>query len=139
MNAVDTNVLVYSLDDLDRVKRAKAQALLRRLRKIRGQTLLLWQVAGEFLRQLRSWEDQRIITRPKSIRLLSLYRRYFPLTLPAETVLDRAVDLAGRYSLSHWDSMLIAACLEAGVDTLYTEDMGAPARFDRVQLINPFV
>ena len=31
------------------------------------------------------------------------------------------------------------ACLEAGVDTLYTEDMGAPTKYDEVQLINPFV
>jgi len=34
--------------------------------------------------------------------------------------------------------MVLGACLEANVDTLYTEDMGAPTSYDGVQLINPF-
>jgi predicted nucleic acid-binding protein len=59
--------------------------------------------------------------------------------MPAPAVLDRALDLSGRFSLSHWDSMPIGASIEAGVDTLYTEDMGAPIQFDRLRLINPFV
>jgi predicted nucleic acid-binding protein len=63
----------------------------------------------------------------------------FRLTMPTPAVLDRALDLADRYSLSHWDSMLLGACLEAGVVTLYTEDMGAPTRYDGVQLVNPFI
>jgi predicted nucleic acid-binding protein len=36
-------------------------------------------------------------------------------------------------------NILIGACAEAKVDTLYTEDMGAPAVIDRITLINPFV
>jgi predicted nucleic acid-binding protein len=54
-------------------------------------------------------------------------------------VLDHALALTNRYILSHWDSMLLGACLGAGVDTLYTEDMGAPVVIDRISLINPFV
>ena len=54
-------------------------------------------------------------------------------------MLDRGLDLSERYSLSYWDSMIVAACLEAQVDTLYTEDMGAPAVYDGLQLVNPFV
>jgi predicted nucleic acid-binding protein len=46
--------------------------------------------------------------------------------MPAPAVLDRAIFLAARHSLSHWDSMIVAACAEAGVDQLYTEDMGSP-------------
>ncbi len=41
--------------------------------------------------------------------------------------------------LSHSDSMILGASIEAGVTTLYTEDMGAPTTFDGIQLINPFV
>ena len=31
------------------------------------------------------------------------------------------------------------ACLEAGVQTLYTEDMGAPRTINGLQLINPLL
>jgi predicted nucleic acid-binding protein len=34
--------------------------------------------------------------------------------------------------------MLIGACKEAKVDTLYTEDMGAPVVIDGLVLLNPF-
>jgi predicted nucleic acid-binding protein len=99
---------------------------------------LLWQVAAEFLRWLRFWQDQGHISPSASPRYLRLFRHFFVLTMPTAQVLDRALDLSARYSLSYWDSMLLGACREANVDTLYTEDMGSPTTIDGVQLINPF-
>jgi predicted nucleic acid-binding protein len=138
MIAVDTNILIYSLDRSEPLKRSKARELLRRL-KSAADTGLPWQVAGEFVRYLRACEDQRQLTRAHTLRYVTLFRRYFPLILPTAVVLDKALELSARFSLSHWDSMLVAACLEAGVDTLYTEDMGAPVKYDSLGLINPFV
>ena len=139
MNAVDTNILVYSIDRQEPVKRSKARDLLRQLRSTPGGTLLLWQVAGEFTRYLRTCEDQGQLSRSATLRYLALFRHHFPLAIPTAQVLDRALDLSARFPLSHWDSMLIAACQEAQVDTLYTEDMGSPTTFDGVKLVNPFV
>ena len=137
MNAVDTNVLIYRLDRADPAKQAKARELLRRLSSEPTPTLLLWQVLGELMRQLRSWEDQGQITRAALLHYVATIRKLFPVAMPTSQVADRALDLAGRFSLSHWDSMLLGACKEAGVTTLYTEDMGAPATYDAVQLVNP--
>jgi predicted nucleic acid-binding protein len=139
MNAVDTNVLVYCLQRRDLVKRSKARLLLRRLRSGPTRTWLLWQVAGELANQLRTWQNQGRMKRPAVLRYIARIRRFFPLKLPTAAVLDRALDLTGRYSLSHWDGMLLGACLEAGVTTLYTEDMGAPTTIEGIQLVNPFI
>lgn len=139
MNAVDTNILIYRLDRHEPVKRAKARALLQKLVSDPTPTLLLWQVAGEFTRQLRAWQDQGLLTRATLMRYVHVFRRLFPLVMPTPQVLDRALDLSSRFSLSHWDSMLLGACSEAHVDTLYTEDMGAPTTFDSVRLVNPFI
>ena len=49
----------------------------------------------------------------------------FPLALPSPQVFTRYFDLYSRFSLSHWDAMLLAACKEAGVTMLYSEDMAA--------------
>jgi predicted nucleic acid-binding protein len=54
-------------------------------------------------------------------------------------VLDHALDLAGRFSLSHWDSMILGACKEAAVTKLYTEDMGSPRIIDGIELVNPLL
>jgi predicted nucleic acid-binding protein len=56
MNAVDTNILIYSLDRRDLVKRAEARKLLRELTLSAMPSVLLWQVLGEFVRQLRAWQ-----------------------------------------------------------------------------------
>lgn len=53
-------------------------------------------------------------------------------------MIDLAVGLLGRYSLSFWDSMIVAACLHAGVERLYTEDFDAYPQIDSLEIINPF-
>jgi len=71
-------------------------------------------------------------------RYLNLFRRHFPLIMPQPRVLDRALDLASRFSLSHWDAMLLAACKAAGVTNLYSEDMQDGMNYDGVTVTNPF-
>jgi predicted nucleic acid-binding protein len=139
MNAVDTNIFLYSLDKHEPVKQAKAQQLLQRLRLATEPTFLLWQVQGELVQQLRHWRDQGKLTNAEFVQHVQAYRYLFPLVLPVPAVLDRALDLSERYSLSHWDSMILGACSEAGITTLYTEDMGAPRTIDTIQLVNPLI
>ena len=139
MNAVDTNVLIYRLDRREPIKQAQARELLRKLADDSEPTFIPWQVLGELANQLRRWQDQHWLTREASHRYLAAFRSLFPTAMPTPAVLDHALDFAERYSLSHWDSMLLGACIEAKVDTLYTEDMGAPASYDRIRLINPSI
>ena len=139
MNAVDTNIFVYSLDGNEPAKQLKAQQTLLNLRSAVEPTFLLWQVLGELVQQLRRWRDQGKLTRDEFLKHVQLFRGTFPLVLPAPAVLDRALDLEGRFSLAHWDSMILGACQEAGITTLYTEDMGAPATFNGINLVNPML
>lgn len=57
--------------------------------------------------------------------------------LPTLSVIDRAEDLMTRFSLSHWDSMVVAACLEVNVQIIYTEYFGYAA-IDGLKIVNPF-
>lgn len=51
----------------------------------------------------------------------------------------KAIDLAKRYSLSHWDSLIVASALLANCEKLYSEDMQHGQIFDeRLTVINPF-
>ncbi len=68
---------------------------------------------------------------------LQAFRHLFPLTLPTPAVFVRALNLADRFSLSHWDSMILGACQTEKIATLYTEDIGAPRTIDGIQPINP--
>jgi predicted nucleic acid-binding protein len=57
--------------------------------------------------------------------------------LPTWSVIDRAENLMSRFSLSHWDSMIVAACLEINAQILYTEDFGYSS-IDGLRIVNPF-
>jgi predicted nucleic acid-binding protein len=137
MNAIDTNVLLYSIDRHEPAKQLKAQQLLQQLRTGPDSTFLLWQVLGELANQLRRWRDQGRISQAEFMHHVQTFRHLYPLVLPTPLVLDCALDLASRFSLSHWDSMILGACQVAGVTQLYTEDMGAPVNIDTVELVNP--
>lgn len=139
MNAVDTNILIYSLDRNEPVKQAKAQQLLRQLLSAPVTTVLLWQVLGESVQQLRRWKEQGQLTHSEFLHHIRVFRSAFPLVLSTGAVLDHALDLAQRFQLSHWDSMILGACVDANATVLFTEDMGAPRTVDQIQLVNPLV
>jgi predicted nucleic acid-binding protein len=63
----------------------------------------------------------------------------FPLRVRTAQVFPISFDLHSRFSLSHWDSLLLAACKEAGVNTLYSEDMDAATDYDGLVIVNPFI
>lgn len=138
MNAVDTNILLYSVDRNDPAKQIKAKQLLQQLHSAAEPTILLWQVLGELTQQLRRWRDQGRLTPAEFLQHVLAFRHVFPLVLPTPEAFDAATDLSERLSLSHWDSMLLGACRAAGATRLYTEDMGSPRTIDGIELINPF-
>jgi len=139
MNAVDTNILLYSIDRNEPAKQLKAQRLLSQLHSSPEPTVLLWQVLGELAQQLRRWRDQGKLTPIEFSQHIQVFRHVFPLALPTAEAFDRAVSLAERYSVAHWDSMILGACQTAGATRLYTEDIGAPRKIDGIDLRNPFV
>jgi predicted nucleic acid-binding protein len=133
MNAVDTNILIYVQDPRDTAKQAKAAALV----KAMPDAVLLWQVANEYIAASRKLE-QFGYSRQQAFQDLSNWRRVWTTKLPTWGTIDRAAELDRRFSLSFWDAMIIAACLEGGVARLYSEDFDAYKRIDGLQLENPF-
>jgi predicted nucleic acid-binding protein len=114
MNAVDTNILIYINDPRDPVKQKIAADLVSTL--VDG--VLLWQVACEYLAASRKLEALGY-DRAQAYQYIRDLQQVWYTALPTWSVLDRAENLMNRFSLSHWDSMIIAACLEANVETLY--------------------
>jgi predicted nucleic acid-binding protein len=138
MNAVDTNVYVYALDADEPIKQAKALELFDRLVLQSADTVLIWQVAGEFLSQLRRWESKGKLTSEEVQQTFRRFNAMFPLRTPSAVIVEYSFDLRARFSLSHWDSLLVAACKEAGVTTLYSEDMDSGTDYDGLTIVNPF-
>lgn len=132
MNAVDTNILLYVHDPRDPVKQAAAASFVQSL----TDGALLWQVACEYLAASRKLEPLGY-DRSQAWQDLHDLQQIWTTLLPGWNVLDRAQNLLGSYSLSFWDAMIMAACLEGGVARLYSEDFDAYPRLDGLEIINP--
>lgn len=132
MNAVDTNILLYAHDPRDERKRAAAGELIAALED----GVLLWQVACEYIaasRKLGPFGFNTVV----AFNILDKLRATWNLALPTWSVHQRAEALIASHSLSWWDALLVAACLEAGVTRLYTEDL-SDMRFKGLEIVNPF-
>ncbi|MBV9923565.1 MAG: PIN domain-containing protein [Acidobacteria bacterium] len=133
MNAVDTNVLLYVHDYRDPAKQATAKALVNSL----TDAVLLWQVACEYVAASRKFAPLGY-SGDKAWQDIHKLRGLWATQLPTWEVLERAEELMRRYSLSSWDALLVAACLEVGVTRLYTEDFDDSVRAEGLAVINPF-
>ena len=132
---LDSNVLVYSVDDRFPEKRQKAMELVSRS-VIEGTGCISFQVVQETLNVLIG----RLGTPVGQVRVL-MDDVLFPLwqVYPSAALYQDAISIQGRYGLSFYDSLIVAAALEAGCTRLYSEDMRHGQQIHRLTIINPFL
>ena len=129
---IDSNIWLYAFiesDDLDKHK--KAQRLIQTTTPIIS-TQVINEVCVNLIRKANFSEEQirQLIT--------SFYGNYQVQKLNQSTALA-ATQLRESYSLSFWDSMMIASALDASLSCLYSEDMHNGLHiFNQLQIINPF-
>ena len=114
MIAIDTNVFVYAFDATEPDKQIRAREFFRGMFASAEAAVMPWQVAAELLARFRKWEAAGKMTgddvRDRFGEFLNVWR----LVPPTAGVFDVSFQVRALYSLSHWDSLLIAACKEAG-------------------------
>jgi predicted nucleic acid-binding protein len=132
MVALDTNVLIYACDKSDPTRQRIALDLVSNT----NDGVILWQVAYEFVAATRKL-DRQGFTATQAWARLAEFLEICSLVVPGAAVLERAKDLHLRHSVSFWDAMILAACLDAGVDLLYSEDVPGLS-VDGVAVVNPF-
>jgi predicted nucleic acid-binding protein len=135
MNAVDTNVLIYAHDPRDPVKQQKAVTLIASL----TDGALLWQVSCEYVAASRKLAAFGL-NQAQALADLRRLRRLWTPVLPNWTMLDLAETLMATGNLSFWDALIVAACQENGIQTLYSEDFdSSTTAVAGVKVINPFI
>ncbi|MFI5015215.1 MAG: PIN domain-containing protein [Hyphomicrobiales bacterium] len=127
---LDTNILIYATLSDDR-RRTAAERVLDA-----GGTISV-QVLNEFTNVARRKLDR---SWPKIEAMLDLVKgkvdRVRSVTVATH---DRAVRLARDHGLSFYDALIVAAALEGGCDTLFTEDMQDGRVFGGLTIRNPFL
>jgi predicted nucleic acid-binding protein len=125
----DTNILIYALSDQDKTKNLKARKIMSNGGVISSQVVA--ETCVNLKRKINYPEDLL----EKCIK--GIYTQFEVIPL-GEEIFVRSCLLRGRYSLSFWDSLIVAAALESGCETIYSEDLQHGQNFENSKIINPF-
>ena len=134
-NFLDSNVFVYLFDDSDHGKQQRAASLIYNSIE-EGTACISFQVVQEtmnvMLRKIgvSTKETHTFFNRV----LVPLWR-----INPTQALYRRGLDVQARYRLSFYDSLIVAAALEAGCQTLYSEDLQHAQIIEHLTIRNPFL
>ena len=130
----DTNIFVYvvSAAPADRAKREIAQRLL-----LESEICLSVQILQEFM-DVTLRKQQLGLTHAEISDMIQHMIGY-PLVETSVALARRAFDIKTRYGIRYWDAALIAAALELGCHTIYSEDLNHGQDYGGVTVLNPFL
>ena len=131
--ALDTNILVYSVDLDAGKKHDKAIELFAQLTPTN--CVLSLQSLCEFYAAVTR---KKLMPAADAMAQVDDWQQLYPVVSAKAATLTRAFAAVKRYQLSFWDALLWATVREAGITTLLSEDFQHEQHLDGVQIINPF-
>jgi predicted nucleic acid-binding protein len=130
---VDTNVLVYAVDEADPAKRDRARAVLA---DSAAQLVLSAQVLSEFY-VVATRKLEAPLSEPDAAEAVRALARLPVVVVDAELVMA-AVALSRQAQINFWDAQIVAAAAVAGCDHVLTEDLTHGTEISSVRIENPF-
>ena len=133
-NFLDSNLFVYLLDRSDKSKQQRALELIQGS-LANGTGCISYQVVQEIL---------NVMTRKIGVSTEDAHSFFNTVLLPLWTVnptqafYRRGLDIQARYQFSFYDSLIVAAALESGCHTLYSEDLQHGQRIEKLTITDPF-
>ena len=134
MKSLDTNVLVYLVDDRDSFKRERARSIIAEALG-NPQYVISGQVLNEFaniaMKKQALTEDETLayVTEFRGIRTVET----------RSCLTDRALEIKKEHGLQFYDSLVLATAEACGCNKLLTEDLNEGQVYAGVRAVNPFV
>jgi predicted nucleic acid-binding protein len=134
---LDTNVLVYAVDEAEVRRRAIARELLARgAGTVDSGFVVSTQVLSEFLVAVRRLEVP--VHEDLALALVREIASSVEVHVPSVADVVAAAERAARDRLHHFDALIVQAAISSGCDLLLTEDLQHGRRFDDVTVTDPF-
>jgi len=127
---IDTNIVIYALGQSSTKTHLAAPLFV-------GSPSISTQVLSE----TANVASKRLALSVSEIRkLITSLEEMCRVEIISLNTIHIALDVRERYSFSWYDSLIVATALEAGCDTLYSEDMQNGQEIEgRLRIVNPFV
>ena len=130
----DTNIFIYvvSASPADQAKREIAQRLL-----LESEFCLSVQILQEFMDV--TLRKKHLGLTHAEISDMIRHLLTYPLVETSVALAQRAFDIKIRFGIRYWDAAMIAAALELGCHTIYSEDLSHGQDYGGVTVLNPFL
>lgn len=129
---IDTNILIYSIDDADIKKQKKAQDIISELSENGG--IISTQVLQEFYNIATK---KLFISKEDAKPLIKSLSECFVVHKNTVNDILHAVEISIKTQFSFWDSLIIAAAISEDCAILYTEDLNSGQLVEGIVLENP--
>ncbi len=130
---IDTNILIYSLDNFNKKKRNISRLRLKKLSESRT-GVISTQVLQEFFVSVTRKLNVNAIDAKKIMHSFN----NFEVVTVTTGIINEAIDCSIFNSLSFWDSLIICSAEFAHCELLLTEDLNPGQVIRGVRVENPF-
>jgi predicted nucleic acid-binding protein len=129
---IDTNILIYSMDQFDPVKQKRSRALLKSLKNdLRGvistQVLLEFYVAA----------TRKLGAEPLVVKDIINSLERFETVIIVPDIIKEAIDCGIINRISFWDALIVTAAESANCEKLWSEDLNDGKVIRGVLIENP--
>jgi predicted nucleic acid-binding protein len=133
---LDTNIFVYTFDRNARTKATKAVSLIRKAADT-GEGVVSYQVVQEFFNvAFRRFSPAMTVAEAEQY-LITVFRPLLAVHSSPALYLS-ALRIKAKYRIGWYDSLIVAAALEANCAILYTEDLQDGSEIETLRIQNPF-
>lgn len=134
---LDTNIFAYAFDAKSPAKARRAAQLIR-LAADTGNGVVSYQVVQEFFNlAFRRFEQPMSVAEAEQY-LITVFRPLLAVH-SAVALYVEAMRIAGKYRLSWYDCIIVAAALQSQCSVLYSEDLQHGQEIESLRIENPFV
>jgi predicted nucleic acid-binding protein len=131
--SVDTNILIYSIDQDAGTRHVHARAVMDRLPD--ADCVLTLQALAEFFHAVTR---KNKMPADEAAAMVHDWMELFPVAVADGRILAGAIRLKERESIAFWDAMLVEVARASGVTRLLSEDMQDGRMVGALRLENPF-
>jgi predicted nucleic acid-binding protein len=134
---IDTNIFVYSFDPKAPAKAKRSLQIIREAANT-GEGIISYQVVQEFFHvALRRFSNPMTVAEAEQYLITVLRPLLAVHSSPA--IYYQALGIMEKHRVSWYDSLIIAAALEGGCASLYSEDFQHGQKIESLRVENPFL
>ena len=134
---IDTNIFIYSFDTENPEKNDIARRLIADALE-KGTGIISYQVIQEFL-NVATQKFKKPLTFKDSQRYLNVVLEPLCEVFSSPELFHKALEIMDQWKYPFYDSLIIAAALQADCAVIYTENMQHGQKIKDLTLKNPFI